>query len=109
MHGRRLRLGSPPGLLRCHGRAGEERLGSRPERLVGNAMEARREAQVVGDGEVALEAEGLRNVAEPCLQIRHVAAEIEAVAKLAAAAPARRCRLDILLRMSSPAAQREAY
>jgi hypothetical protein len=40
-------------------------------------MQARREAEVVGDRQVALQAERLRDVAEPRLQVRHVVAEIE--------------------------------
>src|SRR2546428_705666 len=66
--------------LRERGEPGarEQLPGARAELRLRQAVETRREAQVLLDRQVAVEAEGLRDVADARLERRHVAAEIVA-------------------------------
>src|SRR5207247_7996552 len=77
LHAPRERAGGP---LREGGepRAREQRGGARAELRLREPVEARREAQVLLDRQVAVEAEGLRDVADARLERRHVAAQIVA-------------------------------
>src|SRR5205809_5029153 len=77
LHAARERAGGPP---REGGEPGarQQLAGARAVFRLRHAVEARREAQVLLHREIAVEAEGLRDVADARLERRHVAAQIVA-------------------------------
>src|SRR2546428_843763 len=77
LHAPRERARRPVG-ERGEPRAREQLARARAELRLRQAVEARREAQVLLDRQVAVEAEGLRAVADARLERRHVAAQIVA-------------------------------
>src|SRR2546427_4244795 len=77
LHAARERAGGPPG-EGGEPRAREQLAGARAELPLHHPVEARREAQVLLHREIAVEAEGLGDVADARLERRHVAAQIVA-------------------------------